>query len=125
MDWQLSARQDGSTILFEPHFHNRHGHLTLPQAIGMASKINIYNRVLAGMAKNSAPMMRQYAPSPMVSKPAPDFNLRTVDGGQLSRDAGRINVFIFVVMTCPPARIQVPQSNKLAAKYDSNQIHFL
>jgi len=123
-DWQLSARQDGSTILFEPHFQNHPGHLTLPQAIGMARKINIYNTVLGGMAKNAAPIMRQYSSSPMVGKPAPDFNLRTVDGEQLSLEAGKINVFMFVAMTCPPARIQVPQWNELAAKYDSNQVDF-
>ncbi len=44
-----------------------------------------------------------------VGEPAPDFTLRTVDGGtlRLSDLRGRIAVFMFAAMTCPPARAQL------------------
>lgn len=41
----------------------------------------------------------------------------------LLADTGRVRVFMFVSLTNPPARMQVPHWDKLAAKYDPAKVH--
>ncbi|MFQ5698495.1 MAG: TlpA family protein disulfide reductase [Myxococcota bacterium] len=55
---------------------------------------------------------------------APAFDLRTTDGQELRLAdlRGRIAVFMFAAMTCPPAREQVPRWDALQKKYDPSQV---
>jgi len=55
---------------------------------------------------------------------APDFELETTDGEsiRLSDKRGRIAVFMFVAMTCPPAVTQVDLWSVLQEKYDPEQV---
>jgi peroxiredoxin len=55
---------------------------------------------------------------------APDFVLTTTNGEtvRLSDKRGRIAVFMFVAMTCPPARTQVDLWKGMYEKYDVNDV---
>jgi len=55
---------------------------------------------------------------------APDFELTTTTGEKirLSDKRGRIAVFMFVAMTCPPARTQVGLWKGMYEKYDVNDV---
>jgi len=55
---------------------------------------------------------------------APDFELETTTGEtvRLSDKRGQIAVFMFVAMTCPPARTQVDLWKELYQKYDVNDV---
>jgi thiol-disulfide isomerase/thioredoxin len=57
--------------------------------------------------------------------PAPDFALQTTDGEEirLSELRGRPAVFMFVAMTCPPARAQVPRFEALQQRF-GDQVQF-
>ncbi len=125
-EWQLEASRLNGAVVFEPHLQNHPGHLNLPQAFDMATKINIYRTVFGEMSQDASPVMAAYNEASMLGKPAPDFELRTTDGThiRLSDNRGKISVFMFVAMTCPPARIQVPLWTSLAEKYDPLDVNF-
>ncbi len=55
---------------------------------------------------------------------APDFELETTTGEtvRLSDKRGRIAVFMFVAMTCPPARTQVELWKELYEKHSVNDV---
>jgi thiol-disulfide isomerase/thioredoxin len=55
--------------------------------------------------------------SPLVGKPAPDFSLATLDGGEvkLSSQNGNVVVLDFWATWCPPCREAMPHLQKLSA----------
>lgn len=82
-------------------------------------KVSLWRMLTDPMHREEYPWFRRFRRLNDVGSPAPDFTLRTVDGGtlRLSDLRGRIAVFMFAAMTCPPARAQLPLWNQLHAQY--------
>ena len=123
--WDPTPRQlDGRTV-FEEHSSPHPGHYTFTQKLSIASKVDALRmlrepeRREKGMAE--AATFRQQSP---IGSPAPDFELETTDGEvvRLSDKRGRIAVFMFVAMTCPPARTQVELWNALRDEHGMDDI---
>ena len=87
--------------------------------LAAARKVSLLRMVTDPMHREEYPWFRRFRRMNDVGSPAPDFTLRTVDGGtlRLSDLRGRIAVFMFAAMTCPPARAQLPLWNQLHGEY--------
>lgn len=87
--------------------------------LAAARKVSLWRMVADPMHREEYPWFRRFRRMNEVGSPAPDFTLRTAEGNtlRLSDLRGRIAVFMFAAMTCPPARAQLPLWNRLRAEY--------
>lgn len=87
--------------------------------LAAARKVSIWRMLSDPMHREEYPWFRRFRRLNDVGSPAPDFALHTVDGDsiRLSDLRGRIAVFMFAAMTCPPARAQLPLWNQLHDEY--------
>ena len=124
--WDQTPRQvDGRTI-FEEHHSLHPGHYSFSEKLGIAKKIDVIKmvRMIAEQRKKGFPEMSTFQAQSPVGTLAPDFELETTDGEsiRLSDKRGRIAVFMFVAMTCPPARTQVDLWTTLNEQFDPEQV---
>ena len=124
--WDASPKQMDGRIVFDEHFSMHPGHYNFLEKLGIATKVDVMKLVRMDPAKrkkNFAEFSTIRTQSP-VGTLAPDFELETTDGQaiRLSDKRGRIAVFMFVAMTCPPARTQVDLWTTLHENYDPDQV---
>ena len=124
--WDSAPKEVDGRMVFHEHFSMHPGHYSFSQKLGIATKVDVMSMVRMdpdkrreGFAEFST--IRTQSP---VGTLAPDFELESTDGGtiRLSDKRGRIAVFMFVAMTCPPARTQVDLWRVLHEKYDRNDV---
>jgi hypothetical protein len=92
----------------------------------MRKQVNIWRMNWDGMIKATIEDLRAYSEGHNFDgklHPIALSDARTGLPYDLERDTGRVRVFMFVSLTNPPARLQVPQWDRLAAKYDSSRVH--
>lgn len=87
--------------------------------LAAARKVSLWRMVADPLHREEYPWFRRFRRMNDVGSPAPNFALRTPDGAtlRLSDLRGRIAVFMFAALTCPPARAQLPLWNRLHADY--------
>ena len=124
--WDSAPKEVDGRMVFHEHFSMHPGHYSFSQKLGIATRVDVMSMVRMdpdkrreGFAEFST--IRTQSP---VGTLAPDFELESTDGGtiRLSDKRGRIAVFMFVAMTCPPARTQVDLWRVLHEKYDRNDV---
>jgi len=124
--WDPTPQQLEGRTVFEPHFSMHPGHYSFSEKLGIATKVDVLKMVRTDPAKRkrSFAEFSTIRTQSRVGTPAPDFELQTADGGtiRLSDKRGRIAVFMFVAMTCPPARTQVDLWTELHDNFDSEQV---
>jgi hypothetical protein len=124
--WDSTPKQmDGRTV-FEEHYSMHPGHYSFSEKLGIATKVDVMKLVRMDPEKRKkgfAEFSTIRTQSP-VGTLAPDFELETTDGKsiRLSDKRGRIAVFMFVAMTCPPARTQVDLWTVLHGQYDPEEV---
>ena len=124
--WDSAPKQmDGRTV-FEEHYSMHPGHYSFSEKLGIATKVDVMKLVRMDPEKRKkgfAEFSTIRTQSP-VGTLAPDFELETTDGQsiRLSDKRGRIAVFMFVAMTCPPARTQVDLWTVLHEQYDPDEV---
>lgn len=92
----------------------------------MRKQVNIWRMNWDGMIKATIEDLRAYSEGNNFDGRPHTIALTDARTGRpydLERDTGRVRVFMFVSLTNPPARLQVPQWDRLAAKYDSSRVH--
>lgn len=124
--WNAAPQQlDGRTV-FDAHFSMHPGHYSFSEKLGIATKVDVMKmvRMEPEKRKRSFAEFSTIRTQSRVGTVAPDFELATTDGGsiRLSDKRGRIAVFMFVAMTCPPARTQVDLWTELHDKYNPEQV---
>jgi len=124
--WSSVPRELNGRMVFEEHYSMHPGHYTFTEKLGIATKVDVkkmFGKSPAERKKAFAEFSTIRTKSP-VGVLAPDFELETTAGEtvRLSDKRGRIAVFMFVAMTCPPARTQVDLWKELYEKYDVNDV---
>ena len=124
--WSSVPRELNGRMVFEEHYSMHPGHYTFTEKLGIATKVDVkkmFGKSPAERKKAFAEFSTIRAKSP-VGVLAPDFELETTTGEtvRLSDKRGRIAVFMFVAMTCPPARTQVDLWKGLYEKYDVSDV---
>ena len=124
--WSSTPRELNGRMVFEEHYSLHPGHYTFTEKLGIATKVDVkkmFGKSPAERKKAFSEFSTIRTKSP-VGVLAPDFELKTTAGEtvRLSDKRGRIAVFMFVAMTCPPARTQVDLWKELYEKYDVNDV---
>ncbi len=124
--WDSAPKALDGRIVFQEHYSMHPGHYSFSQKLGIATKVDVMSMVRMdpeARRRGFAEFSTFRAQSP-VGSPAPDFELETTDGEtiRLSAKRGKIAVFMFVAMTCPPARTQVDLWRALHKKYDPGDV---
>ena len=124
--WSPAPKDLNGRVVFEEHYSMHPGHYTFTEKLGIATKVDVkkmFGKSPAERKKAFAEFSTIRTQSP-VGVLAPDFELKTTTGEtvRLSDKRGRIAVFMFVAMTCPPARTQVELWKGLYEKYDTNDV---
>jgi len=62
-----------------------------------------------------------------LSGPAPDFDVRSLDGHQLSLSGlrGKVVVLNFWFIACPPCRVEIPKLNQLVKDFEGKNVVFI
>ncbi len=126
--WRFRYRREGDALLFDEHITPGPGNIyTAEENAAMARQINVTRFVTNPMKRAEIADILRFRSRVGVGDPAPDFDLPTVSGERIRlRDLrGRYVVFMFVAMTCPPARMQTPRFEALQAKYSRDDVVFL
>lgn len=120
--WDSSPKEVNGALVFQPSFSDHPGHYGFKEKMSIMSKVDILKlwrtadayAVEAESFKNLSP----------VGVSAPNFELETTTGGviDLSQLKGKIVAFMFVAMTCPPARAQVPNWTALFSRYNPDEV---
>jgi hypothetical protein len=124
--WNTTPKEVDGRMVFEEHLSMHPGHYTFGEKLSIATKLDVMKLIKMDPAKRKkgfAEFSTIKKQSP-VGTLAPDFELETTDGVpiRLSDKRGHIAVFMFVAMTCPPARTQVDLWTTLNQKYDPQQV---
>ena len=126
--WSPAPKDLNGRMVFEEHYSMHPGHYTFAEKLGIATKVDVkkmFGKSPAERKKAFAEFSTIRTQSP-VGVWAPDF-VRTTTTGEtvrLSDKRGRIAVFMFVAMTCPPARTQVGLWKGMYEKHDVNDVEF-
>ena len=124
--WGSATRELNGRVVFAEHYSMHPGHYTFTEKLGIATKVDVrkmFGKSPTERKKAFAEFSTIRTKSP-VGFLAPDFELETTTGKtvRLSDKRGQIAVFMFVAMTCPPARTQVDLWKGLYEKYDVNDV---
>jgi len=124
--WDANPKQLNGRVVFNEHYSMHPGHYSFGEKLAIATKVDVMKLVRMDPEKRKkgfAEFSTIRTQSP-IGTLAPDFELETTDGEsiRLSDKRGRIAVFMFVAMTCPPARTQVDLWSVLQEKYDPEQV---
>ena len=124
--WNPAPKELNGRVVFEEHYSMHPGHYSFAEKLGIATKVDVSK--MLGMdpvqrKKAFAEFSTIRTQSP-IGALAPDFELETTTGEtvRLSDKRGRIAVFMFVAMTCPPARTQVELWKELYEKHSVNDV---
>lgn len=126
--WRLRARRRGDSLLFDEHITPGPGNIyTAAENAAMSRKIDVTRFATDQMKRREIVDILTFGRQVGVGEAAPDFKLRTANGGavRLSELRGRYVVFMFAAMTCPPARLQAPRFEALQAGYSRDDVVFL
>ncbi len=124
--WSSAPKDLNGRMVFEEHYSMHPGHYTFAEKLGIATKVDVkkmFGKSPAERKKAFAEFSTIRTQSP-VGVLAPDFELITTTGEtvRLSDKRGSIAVFMFVAMTCPPARTQVNLWKSLHEQYHADDV---
>lgn len=124
--WSSAPKELEGRLLFNEHYSMHPGHYSFVEKLGIANKVDVMKMVMMDPEKRKkgfAEFSTIKTQSP-IGALAPDFELQTTRGEmiRLSDKRGRIAVFMFVAMTCPPARTQVDLWARLHKKYPEKEV---
>ena len=124
-DWDPAATETDDTLLFQAHHEFHPNHYDTDEKLAMFKEISLITMTTDPQHIGSFPGFFKIKNMNPVGSLAPDFELPTTDGRRLrlSEQRGKINAFMFVAMTCPPARRQVPHWERLYGKYDPEEVN--
>ena len=124
--WDSTPKLMNGRTVFAEHYSMHPGHYSFSEKLGIATKIDVMKLVRMDPEKRRKGFAEfsTIRSQSLVGTLAPDFELETTNGEsiRLSDKRGRIAVFMFVAMTCPPARTQVDLWTALDERYDSEQV---
>ena len=124
--WNPAPKELNGRVVFEEHYSMHPGHYSFTEKLGIATKVDV-SKMFGMDAVQRKKVFAEFSTirtqSP-VGALAPDFELETTAGEtvRLSDKRGRIAVFMFVAMTCPPARTQVELWKELYEKHSVNDV---
>jgi peroxiredoxin len=122
--WDSSPKKMNGITVFEEHITEHPGFYSAGNMLDIFTKVDVtrlMQKDVMGTFKNEGATFVKASP---IGEAMPAFELSTVAGGRLnSADLrGKIVAFMFVAMTCPPARMQVARWTELRKKYDSDDV---
>jgi thiol-disulfide isomerase/thioredoxin len=112
--------------LFSPHYELHPHHYTMDEQLDMFDDISIIAMAYDPLHLSTLPAFYTFKRKAKIGEPAPDFELKTSANKllKLSSEQGKINAFMFVALTCPPAQLQIPKWQALARKYSNEDVQF-
>lgn len=126
--WELAPQKSGQHVLFEPDLNlQKDAIYTDEENRVIMTKVSPAKHLLDTRLGAEAILgLLAFSNQVDVGQMAPDFSLPLAAGGvvTLSELRGKTVVFMFVAMTCPPARHQVPRFEELAKQYDPEKVAF-
>lgn len=124
--WNNAPIDTNNQRLFTPHYEFHPHHYTMDEQLAMFDDISIIAMSYDSLHVSSFSGFFAFKDVANIGELAPDFELKTTKNNlfKLSAQKGKINAFMFVAMTCPPARLQVPKWQVLAEKYSSEDVQF-
>lgn len=122
--WDDEPREIDRGLVFAPHYEFHPNHYNMDDKLAMLEKISLVTMTTSPQHIGSMPEFWSFRNMNPVGSSAPDFDLPTTDGGRLrlADGKGRVSAFMFVAMTCPPARLQVDRWERLLERYDPAQV---
>lgn len=117
--WDATPRSQQGRLVFEPHLELHPHHYGPAEEARMLQQVSLLRMSFDPRHLSTVPWFFRQQGRAQVGEPAPDFVLPDTAGKplRLSGLRGRISAFMFVAMTCPPARMQLPRWSALAQKY--------
>jgi len=125
--WQPHAQKVHGELLFDEFLPLRPTSIySEDENAAMAKKIDAIRFLTRSAKRHTIYNLFRFSREVGVGEAAPDFALKTTDGRvlRLSELRGKVAVFMFVAMTCPPARNQVPRWGRLRKKYSDDDVFF-
>lgn len=122
--WNAEPESKNGSLVFKEHISAHPGFYSAGNMLNIFTKVD----VLTLMTKNAKGVYREeqetFIQASPIGIPMPDFDLRTADGRTLNTAdlRGKVAAFMFVAMTCPPARLQVPLWTALQKKYSTDEV---
>lgn len=125
-EWNSAPIDTKEQRLFTPHYEIHPHHYTMEEQLDMFEDISIIAMSYDPLHLSTLPAFYTFKNKVKIGELAPDFKLMTAneDVFKLSGEKGKINAFMFVALTCPPARLQIPRWQVLAKKYSAEDVHF-
>lgn len=122
--WDAEPRLQQNRLVFTPHLELHPHHYSATEEEHMLQQVSLLRMSFDPRHLSTVPWFFRQQGRARIGKPAPDFALRTTEGKpvRLSDQRGRITAFMFVAMTCPPARLQLPRWSALARKYRDKNV---
>ena len=123
--WTAGATRTERTLVFDTHHELRPNSIYSDEEnAAMAEQIDELEFLLNPRKYDALMNLVSFPQAPNAGLPAPDFELERTDGKpqRLSDLRGRIAVFMFAAMTCPPARLQVPRLEALARAHSPKDV---
>ena len=118
--WNSKPKMVDGRMVFDAHISRHPRFYSIGQTVKIASQMDVLKMIRDNERKSRNKVeFATFAKQTPVGTPAPNFELQTTDGKtvRLSDKRGKIAVFMFVAMTCPPARTQVDLWAGLTEKY--------
>lgn len=122
--WDDAPREMDHGLVFNPHYELHPSHYSTGEKLAMLEKVSLVAMTTSPQHIGSMPGFWSFRNMNSVGSLAPDFDLPTTDGGRmrLADGSGRVSAFMFVAMTCPPARMQVDRWEELLERYDPARV---
>lgn len=124
-NWNPEPYRTDSTMVFRDdldYFLNGYSEADIKQ---MRKQVNIWRMNWDRMMKTTMADLRAYSEGYGMSAAVHDLDLPVVGSGTHYRSkerTGRIRAYMFVSLSNPPARMQLPRWERLRAKYDTAQV---
>lgn len=122
--WDDTPRKIDRGLVFDPHHEFHPNHYSTDEKLAMLEKISLITMTTSPQHIGSMPGFWSFRNMNSVGSLAPEFDLPTTDGDRirLADGGGRVSVFMFVAMTCPPARLQVDRWEAFLERYDPARV---
>lgn len=125
--WDAQPREEDGNISFKPHIELHPHHYSATEEERMLEQISLLRMSYDPRHLSVVPALFSQPLRNSVGTQAYEFSLLNTNGDvvQLSQFSGRVVALMFVAMTCPPARAQIPRWDRLREQYSNDDVVFL
>lgn len=121
-NWDPTPKQVDSSLVFQDDLDFYLNAYSREEIKAMRAEVNVWHMNFDKLMKATIKDIMAYSEGGNIDPRRLDFSLLRADDGRvyhLDAHAGKIRAFMFVSMSNPPARAQLPRWDKLLNKYDT------